>query len=481
VCVMKKSWEKWLKSTLNTAGYEEGDILVLGVSGGADSLALLHWLGEILGPDVLHVAHLDHGIRPASHDDAKFVAGLAESWRIPFSGKQVNVPELATLRGWSLEEAARNARYDFLAEVARSTGASIVVVGHNADDQAETVLLHLLRGSGLSGLRGMQVLSPFPSAPELKLLRPLLQHSRADIEAYCHKHALFPLVDETNTDPTYLRNRIRHQLLPDLATYNLQIKNHLQQLAAIATAEDEFVGTLFDDLWPELLFQAGSGWLLLNRHKFRALPTALQRRAVRRAVYSLEPAVSNLSFKAVEQAVELAIRRESGTETRLLAAVTMLVDYETLLFARDTADRQVGLPQTVFEEAVELPIPGRVELANGWVISAEPINRDQWETIPEPDPWLVAIQLPQQESLYVRPRMLGERMQPLGMDGRSSSLQDIMVNRKLAARLREKWPLVITKEHVVWLPGHIIDRRARITDNSRRLIRLTCEQKGELS
>ncbi|MFN2277345.1 MAG: tRNA lysidine(34) synthetase TilS [Candidatus Promineifilaceae bacterium] len=482
---MNKTWAKWLLAILNKAGYEEGDCLIVAVSGGPDSLALLHRLRDLLGPAALHVAHLDHGIRPSSAQEAQYVSQLARSWGIPFTDKRVNVPELADHKGWSLEEAARNARYDFLARVAQKTGVNIVAVGHNADDQAETILLHLLRGSGLSGLRGMQPLGPFPGVPGLKLLRPFLNQSRADIEAYCREHGLQPLEDESNRDPAYLRNRIRHQLLPQLKAYNPRIKEQLVQLAAIATAEDDLVSALLDASWPELVSAREPEWMSLDRDRFRVLPTAMQRRAIRRTVELLYPDVSDLSFKTVEQALDLANRQESGTETKLPGELTLLVDYHSLLFARDTADIPTDLPQMPPHlpagEALPLPVPGQVELANGWFLSARSIEAQSGKDYVQADPWTAAIELPRSESLFVRSRRPGERMQPMGMDGRTSSLQDIMVNRKIASRLRENWPLLVTGEHVVWLPGHIIDHRARITYNPRRLVRLTCRRTDDKS
>ncbi len=474
---MNKTWAKWLLAALSEASYEEGDSLIVGVSGGPDSLALLHRLRDLLGPDVLRVAHLDHGIRPSSADEAAYVADLARSWEIPSYSKRVDVPELARRRAWSLEEAARNARYEFMAEVAQQVGAEIVAVGHNADDQAETILLHFLRGSGLSGLRGMLPLSPFPGMPGLKLLRPFLHQSRAEIEAYCQQYDLQPLEDESNRDPAYLRNRVRHQLLPELIAYNPQIKNQLLQLAAIATAEDELVSGLFEETWPELISSSGPGWLSLDRGRFRELPAALQRRAIRHAVETLYPDVTDLAFKTVEQAIELANRRESGTESILPGGLALLIDYEILLFAWEPDEVPVNLPQMpaqFTEEALQLPVPGQVALANGWVISARIIERERGEDYVQSDPWTAVIDLAHSEKLYVRSRRAGERMQPLGMDGRSSSLQDLMVNRKLPSRLRDGWPLVASHEHIVWFVGHVIDHRVRVSDNTSNLVCLNC-------
>jgi len=216
-----------------------GEPVVVGVSGGPDSLCLLHVLKH-LAPGygvTLHVTHLEHGIRgEESEADAQFVAGLAHRWGLPVTVEHADVPRLAEEEGLAPEEAARRARYGFLARVAGQIGASRIAVGHNADDQVETVLMHFLRGSGLAGLRGMLPLSPLgelrlgaalrdsPLAGELRLIRPLLEVARPAIEAYCRSRGLQPRFDRSNLDTTYYRNRLRHELLPMLEGYNPNIR-----------------------------------------------------------------------------------------------------------------------------------------------------------------------------------------------------------------------------------------------------------------
>lgn len=475
---MHKNKAQLLISTLANAGHKAGDRLVVGVSGGPDSLALLHQLLSLLDASSLCAAHLDHSIRPGSADDARFVAEKAGEWGVEIRTKRVDVPDLAKQNRLSMEEAGRVARYEFLAEVALAVGARIVAVGHNLDDQVETVLHHFLRGSGLTGLRGMQPVGAFPGMGELTLIRPLLDQSRAEIEAYCEKHGLEPVVDESNTDPAYMRNRIRHHLLPELETYNPQIRSHLVQLAAIISAEDDLLSAQFDAEWPALVIEDGRGWLSLDRRRFQDLPLALQRRAVRRTVEILHGDTSDLSFRSVEQAVEIATRRESGIETVLCGGLSMLADYDTLLFSAADVKRPCRLPQLSGDGPLPLPVPGRVEMANGWILSAELVSQGAEMSDLEKNPWLAYANLPAGASLIIRPRRSGERMQPLGMKGHSTSLQDIMVNRKLSSRFREGWPLVATEHHVVWLTGHIIDERVRVSESSRHVVRLSMEHPG---
>ncbi|MFN2136585.1 MAG: tRNA lysidine(34) synthetase TilS [Candidatus Promineifilaceae bacterium] len=475
---MKAMQVRAIKALLAEAGFRPGDALVVGVSGGPDSLALLYQLREAVPAATLHVAHLDHRLRPASAADAGFVQRTAEELGLAFHGSAVDVAEHARQNGQSIEEAGREARYAFLAAVARELGATVVAVGHHAEDQAETVLLHFLRGAGLTGLRGMQKVAPLPGAAELRLIRPLLGQTRAEIEAYIEQLGLVPLDDESNRDTGFARNRLRHELLPELAAYNPQIVRHLNRLATIAAGEDRYLEQQLDAVWPELVVQIGPGWLCLDRGGWQALPLALQRRVVRRAVFTLNEDTEDLSFRAVEQAVDIARRNRAGMETLLPGGITLLADYERLLFGAGDSVVPSDLPQLPDGAQRELPVPGVVELANEWVISAEPVETPLGINLVSQDPWQTLLALPEEAALVVRQRVPGERMQPLGMDGRSASLQDIMVNRKLAARLRDQWPLVTADDQVLWLVGHVLDHRARVTDGARRVVRLRCTRRG---
>ena len=230
-----------------------GEPVVVGVSGGPDSLALLHILRR-LAPDyrvALHVGHLEHGIRgEASREDAAFVRAIAEAWGLPVTVAARDVPAIARERGLAIEEAARQERYRFLGELARSIGGTTVAVAHHADDQVETVLMHLLRGAGLSGLRGMRPLSRLDAlrfgddedlAPEdkndgIRLARPLLYVERAAIEAYCEAQGLRPRFDRSNLDTTYFRNRLRLELIPYLEAFNPNVRQVIRRTAEVLAA-----------------------------------------------------------------------------------------------------------------------------------------------------------------------------------------------------------------------------------------------------
>jgi tRNA(Ile)-lysidine synthetase-like protein len=246
-----------------------GARVVVGVSGGPDSVTLLHVLQRLAGPLnlTLHVAHLHHGIRDTDADaDADFVAALAETWGLPCTIERVDVPAIAAEQKLALEEAARRARYTFLHQVAQQTGALRIAVGHNADDQSETVLMHLLRGAGPAGLRGMlpatplrdyHLLTPCPKpVPEMKLIRPLLSIPRADVEAYCTEQRLTTRFDRSNLDTTFFRNRLRHEVLPYLTQINPRFAQNLRHLAEVVRADYDLLHEFASVAWDTLLVKS---------------------------------------------------------------------------------------------------------------------------------------------------------------------------------------------------------------------------------
>ncbi|MBA3944564.1 MAG: tRNA lysidine(34) synthetase TilS [Herpetosiphonaceae bacterium] len=263
--------------------WHSGAKLVVAVSGGPDSLCLLHLLRRFEADGLqLHVAHLNHGLRPQAAADAAFVAATAADWGLPVTVGERDVAALAQQQHSGFEAAARQARYAFLRDVATAVGTDDVALGHTADDQAETVLLRLLRGAGPTGLAAMRPRTEL--ATGLVLLRPLLAITREEIEAYCAAHGLLPRQDASNTSPLFVRNRVRATLLPAIKTYNPHIVQTLGRTATVCADEDAYIRSQLDHLWPELVIQAGDHQVVLDRLAFRNLPRALQRRALRRAM-----------------------------------------------------------------------------------------------------------------------------------------------------------------------------------------------------
>lgn len=447
--------------------------LLIGVSGGADSLALLHLLWRKLGPDRLVVAHLDHQLRPESKLDADFVAETAVSWGIDFVTKRVDVVSMAKKERLSLEAAGRLARYQFFARKVKELDLAAVAVGHHGDDQAETVLLHLLRGSG--GVRGMQAVGSVPGTDDVVLLRPFLNTPRSQIEAYCERHQLTPRIDPSNNDETFTRNRIRHELLPMLQTYNPQIQQNLRQLAIISADEQAALQQQFDQIWPTLLVEQTNNARQLDRRRFQDLDVAWQRFALRRVVQLLRPKVTDVSFQTIEMARHLILEDRSGTEAWLPGGLIMQVTGQAVTFGDANEADFASMPQLLDEQEVSLPILGHFELANGWLISAKVVqNVSLAEVSQNENEWQAYVALAENQSLRIRPSQPNERFQPLGLDGHTQEIADLLSNRKVPRGRRLLWPVVITDAHPVWIVGLHLDNRARVTKKSPRIVKLSC-------
>jgi tRNA(Ile)-lysidine synthase len=285
--------------------------VVVAVSGGPDSVCLLHVLRTLAlrWQLQLHVAHLDHQLRLESGEDAQFVAQLAEKWQLPITIKRVDIAEQSRVQRTGIEATARAARLQFLSELAQQVGAKAIALGHNADDQAETVVMRLMRGAGPSGLAAMQPKRPAANdgdARNIALTRPLLATSRADIEAYCELHQLTPRQDPTNSLPIYTRNRVRGYILPLLKTYNPRIVAALGRTARVCAEENDLIDQLVQQTWTAIAVADGIS-VRLDRQQFEQLHRALRRRMVRQAATMLVPNVEleakhiDLALDAVEQ------------------------------------------------------------------------------------------------------------------------------------------------------------------------------------
>jgi tRNA(Ile)-lysidine synthase len=319
----------------------------------------------------LHVAHLNHGLRGhAANEDSQFVAELSGRWGLPCTVGHVDLRSLAV--GRSLEEAARQARYRFLIEVAGKVGASQVAVGHNADDQAETVLMHLLRGTGVAGLRGMRprtALADFRLGVSLGgqiwLVRPLLGIPRRDIERYCSEHALEPRFDRTNEDRAFYRNRLRHELLPILEGYNPAIRALLVRTGEVMAGDGETLRAALEAAWRDVALPAGPDEVVFDLPKWRALTLGQQRATVREAIHVLRHELRDINWEHVERAVWLAREGRTGQAATLARGLVLRIDYRSLRVAGSApTPGQTGGDAPWIPDAIPLNAPG-VTLLDG--------------------------------------------------------------------------------------------------------------------
>jgi tRNA(Ile)-lysidine synthase len=349
---------------------EPGAPLVVGVSGGPDSLCLLDLL-HLLGYAPI-VAHFNHGLRPEAEAEAEAVRAMAESRGLPFRLGQSAVAALAEAQGLSIEEAARNARYRFLFELAGQAGAQAVVVGHTADDQVETVLMHLLRGAGLAGLRGMPVrMLPSPWSQVIPLARPLLGVWRAQVLEHCARRGLQPLQDRSNLDPSYFRNRLRHELLPLLESYNPAFRQALWRTAAVLAGDYTLLEDTITAAWGACQAESDGKRAVFDYTALRCQPVALQRHLLRRAAAGLRPGLRDIDFAALERALAFVAQPSTSRQMDWIAGLRLFIEAGRLWLADWGTDLPGLWPQLPEAGSLELPLPGEVILPNGAGLSAD--------------------------------------------------------------------------------------------------------------
>ena len=299
--------------------------VVVAVSGGADSVALLHLLTLLRTAWTLrlHVAHLDHGLRDRSHEDAEFVRALAERWQIPSTIERREVAAVCAREGWSLEDGARRIRYQFLLDTATRHSAETVALAHTADDQAETVLMRLVRGTGLMGLGAIPITRQLDD--RVRIVRPLLEVWRTDILAYLERARLAHREDATNTDSRFVRNRIRHQLLPLLQKdYNPNIKGALTQLAEQSRCDYTYLQEAANRQWKRAVkVERSQPRVAISVAVFRRQPKALQRQLVRQAIQRVLGGTGQLEFRHWLEAERLFAARPVGTRLDLPGGVQL--------------------------------------------------------------------------------------------------------------------------------------------------------------
>ena len=451
---------------------KDGPIIV-GVSGGPDSLCLMDILRNA-GYSVI-VAHFNHQLRPESDADANMVEQTAARLMIPSMVDGADVRAYAEKESLSIEEAARNLRYRFLFGLARQHNAQAVAVGHTADDQVETVLMHFLRGSGLSGLKGMSFRSMLKVFdPDIPVVRPLLETWREETVVYCAASGLRPHYDPSNDSLNFLRNRMRHLLIPNLETYNPKFREAILRMTQSLKADHSFIAEALDSAWRDCVTRAEHDTVTFDIDRLSQRPLGLQRNLIRHAIQFLRPG-QETNYAAIERAYAFINDPDGASRIDLKGGLRLFREGGNIYVYTPDADLPFNLwPQMPDDGgSILLSIPGNIELSGGWKFSCErwrlpalareqaDRNEDQFQV------WLDAEKLP--VSLELRTRHPGDRFEPLGMEGHSQKLSDFFVNEKVPQRARDRWPLLCSGDVVVWVPGYRPAHPFRITSSSRNV------------
>jgi tRNA(Ile)-lysidine synthase len=484
------------------------EIVVVGVSGGADSVCLLHLLATWRkGVGVtLHVAHLNHQLRGVeSEADAEYVSNLAGSLGIPITIDRQDVAAYRVDRNCSIEEAARELRYAFLARVAGEVGANRVAVGHTRDDQVETILMHILRGAGITGLCGLAPCSPMvfdEQRSDLLVIRPMLDVTREETASYCQTYQLAPRIDSSNLSLSFFRNRLRLQLLPLLRQYNPGIDQALLRLSDIAREDNAFIEQRALELWGDVARQENSA-IYLNRKQIASLPVALQRHLLRMAVTLLAGDVRDIEASHIDAARSL-LCKPASKRISLPHGYICQAGYDEIVITGTAQQSQLPpCPFPPLPGQFTLEVPGKTVLP-GWKVIANVAGervdegycehpKGVWQSLeiasspsaPRND----RVQFhPAQlnlcetisadfdfhkagKELFVRQSRPGDSFRPLGMN-MPKKLSEFMVDAKIPRSWRSHIPLVCSPQQIVWVVGCRIDDRVGITETSKEILRL---------
>ncbi|MBI4553965.1 MAG: tRNA lysidine(34) synthetase TilS [Candidatus Latescibacteria bacterium] len=442
--------------------FSPGDRVIVAVSGGPDSVALVHvlWgLRDRLGID-LTVAHLNHRLRgPDSDGDAAFVTRLAAQLDLPVAIQAEDVRALSRARRLSLETAAREARYAFLERVAVERGAQKIATGHTADDQAETILMRLIRGSGVGGASGIRPVR------DGRVVRPLLMVTHQEVHAYLAAHHLSARVDVSNADLGYLRNRVRHVLLPCLqAEYNPEIVAALSRFGEVHRAEEELLERETDRVFQQAVTEQASDRIVIAVSPFIEGALALRRRVVRHIVTRLGGQPDVLTFEHIERTLGLA---ESGRPGQLLAlpgGIRVERRREGMVFRRGVA-RPFEVPLTIPGTTVLPDGAGRVQTR---VLDPKDVPVVQERSVAVFDEEAI------QPSGVVRTRRPGDRFAPIGMAG-TKTLKALFNEWAIPRLERDRIPLLVSGDRVLWVVGHRVSRWGQVSPQTKRAVMVEWE------
>lgn len=463
-----------VERTITThAMFQQNDHVLVGVSGGSDSVALLHVLFE-LAPRYdlqLGIAHLNHGLRGKEADaDAEFVSSLAKKFDLPCYIQKRNIRQFQAAGKLSLEEAARRVRYTFYHQVAEKNGFNKIALGHQANDNAEHMLMYLFRGSGPLGLSGI------PPIRDGKIVRPLIRLTTSEIKNYLAVTGADYVTDRTNTDPQFIRNRIRHQLLPILtASYNPKLIVSLNRLADIMRTEEQWMNDAIRPIFDAVVVSKEAGNLTFSALDLNRIQLAVRRRIIRMAVEAVKGDLRRINFNHIESLLKLLEKGRSCGHLDLPGCISARREGDVLFISRGKSDRQLrrlghdGRQNYFFKYMIPEPgfKPATIHIPEAGVQLK--FSKTRVENIPD------IRKTGQQVAFFDMNRLAfpltvrnfepGDRFTPLGMVG-TQKVTDFFINQKIPRCSRDRCPILLSRDKIIWIAGHRIGDSVKVTETT---------------
>ncbi len=446
---------------------KKGDVVVVGVSGGPDSMALLHLLYTLKDEYCLkiHAAHLNHMLRGMEADlDTEYVKNFCIKFNIPYSIKYADINSMAEKDGLSTEEAGRRERYIFFCDIAKKIGANKIALAHNMNDQAETILMRMIRGAGLDGLCGIKPVR------DMLYIRPLLFTMREDIEKYCRENDIAPRIDRTNFVPVYTRNKIRLELIPYIKkNFNKRIELSLSNTASLVSEDNDFINEYSDGIFEKIAYIKNHR-VDININDIRNLHDSIKKRIIRRAIFSVKGDLNEIENKHIELILSIIKQGATGGAVELPGDIKAIISYEILCIDKSGNG-------SIRPFCYDMSVPGVTKIPEiGGEIRAEIIGSDI--DYKKADSFVKYFDYDKiKYKLYVRSRHDGDCIVPLGMRYKKK-LKEIFIDSKIPRNERNKVPLISCGREILWAVGLKMSDSFKIDENTRRVLKLAYKRLG---
>ncbi len=459
-----------------------GDTVGAAVSGGPDSIALLHGLISLLEEYAIHlvIIHMNHGLRShASDREEAFVHDQGRALNIPVVSRKIYVPDICKREKGSIEDICRRERYRFFKEAADTHKIDKIALGHNKNDQAETVIMKFLRGSGLDGLKGM-----LPVRDGV-YVRPLIEISRDAIIRFLESKGLNYVTDSSNMETIYLRNRVRHNLIPDLEeNYNPKIVDSLGQLSGILRMENDFIERAVEECFTLLNGDSANSEVKIDISKFRTLHPALQFRVVKRLLKRGVHPLKEIGYVHVGAVIDLIYGSKPNARVDLPGSVTVYREYDHFTVCKSENDSMSAEKSPDSEKKTSrrddkrdvndyyymVNVPGLVDIKEiGRGMKFDYVETDQVDFDSNTTAFIDSRAV--KKPLSIRNIRLGDTIQPLGMTG-TKKLKSLFIDEKVPKRYRSSMPLLVDGLSVIWIPGFRLNDRVKVTDTTGAIIRI---------
>ena len=437
-----------------------GDKIVAGISGGPDSMCMLHLLDRLKKDFNLSIfaAHLNHQFRGREADkDAYYVKDICNKWGIPSFIKVFDVAAYAKDIGVSDEEAGRNIRYQLYDDVARKVGANKIAVAHNLNDNVETVFMNIIRGSGIDGLKGIEAVRD-------NIIRPLINIDRADIEKYCKEEGIVPRIDKTNLEPIYGRNKIRLELLPYIENnFNSNIINTISRFSDIVSAENEYIALKSQKAF-KTLARSFKNQVKYSIIKLDKLHPALKRRIIRIGIEKLLGSLKSIEFRHIEEIISLT-KCKTGAAVMLPNNIIAYVSYENLILRYGKVNTSKRYCHCLEDNTSDF-IP-----AIDMEIHVRKINTKDFKGFSHCTHEAYIDKDKIKGSLVIRNRVAGDVFSPIGLKG-SKKLKEYFIDEKIPREERDLMPLIADEREIIWVIGKRISENYKITPNTKNIIHI---------